>query len=343
MLSYGIKQFVYSLTVFVVLAAILFSVYKQPIVQEKADAFFAEFRLYMERFAVKPPAVPDAFRKQQEVPLVLQQKSKVSSEPEVRVAQTVTLITPEQTYIFGFDEDEMLVQVLNEDIPVLFYPGGERYKRIVKKNKPIDFWYGERSLLTNITTPKWQLSFHYDKYDRVSVLVAPDKKVRMDWDIKDQLLSVQINQGLPTTFTYNDKKQVTSFKKTARETSVRYDEKGRTRGFDSDDDHLVIHYWRDNLMSSFSGSKYGLKETINYGPTEIKLVSDSDHASVTEGTETARIKVFNFFLTCKKIKHVPVIFDPTAWVIYQNYFKTDSVDYFVNNVLCNTVFETEFT
>ncbi len=343
MLKYALHQFLYSLTVLVIIIAAGLWLYKQPVIQEKVNAFITDMHAYMERFAVKPPEVPESFRRPQEEIGVQHKPVPTASEPEVIIAQKTILHTPQRSYTFGFDEHEKLVQVLSEGSVINVHHEGEQYKTIIKNNEPVQFWYGERNLLTNITTQKGQLDFHYDRYDRVSVLVTPDKKLRMEWDIKDQLLSAQINQGLPTTFLYNDKKQVSSFKKTSRDTTVRYDEKGRIRGLDSDDDHLVIHYWKDNLMSSFSGSKYGLKETINYGPTEIKLVSNTDETLVTEGTDTTRTKVFNFFLTCKKIKQLPVLFDPTAWVIYQNYFKTDSADYFVNNVLCNAVFGKEFT
>ena len=338
MLAYTIKQFIYSLTVLVVLIAVLFWLYKQPQIKDKVDAVYADFQKYMEKYAVKPPEpkkMPVQEIEKKEVMQVVEKKEEKPA-PAIIVKQS----SPTQTISLGFDAENKIIAVyIGTNIVTLDHENSSLKK--ISAAKPIEFTYGEKGLLTNITTPRWTINLHYDRYDRLNVYTTPNDKIRFDWDINDQLTGFKTDQGVPTTFAYNEDKKIRSFKKTV-ETIVRYDDKNRIRSLQSDDDFMLINYWKDDLMSSLSGSKYGLKETVNYGPTEIKLVSNTDEQVFSGGTEEARITAFNLFLACKKIKYIPVVFDSRSWTIYSDYFKKGIVDYLVNNFVCNAVYGTEF-
>ncbi|MBI4016419.1 MAG: hypothetical protein HY363_01875 [Candidatus Aenigmarchaeota archaeon] len=339
MLAYTIKQFIYSLTVLVILVAVLFWLYKQPEIKEKADAIYANFQKYMEKYAVKPPSppqFPEIKKEVQKEEIIVQKKEEEKLLPEIIVKQT----SQAQTSSLKFDAEKKLIAVHKGTETIKFEYENASLKKI-SAVKPIEFTYSEKNLLTNITTPRWTVNLHYDRYDRLNVYATRDDQIRFDWDINDQLTGFKTDQGIPTTFTYYENKKIKSFKKTV-ETIVRYDDKNRIKGLQSDDDFMIINYWKDNLLSSLSGSKYGLKETVNYGPTEIKLVSNTEQVVFSEGTEETRIAAFNLFLVCKKIKYIPVVFDPRSWSIYSDYFKKGIVDYLVNNFVCNAVYETEF-
>ncbi len=339
MLAYTVKQFIYSLTVLVVLIAVLFWLYKQPQIKDKVDAVYADFQKYMEKYAVRPPepkVMPvQEIEKKEAVQVVDEKETKQA--PEIIVKQS----SPAQTISLGFDaENRIVAAYIGTNIVTLDYENSSLRK--ISATKQIEFTYGERGLLTNITTPRWTINLNYDRYDRLNVYAAPDDKIRFDWDINDQLTGFKTDQGVPTTFTYYDNKKIKSFRKQSRETVVRYDDKNRIKSMQTDDDFMLIHYWKDNLMSSLSGSKYGLKETVNYGPTEIKLVSNTDEQVFSSGTDETRAAAFNLYLTCKKIKHLPVVFDPLAWAVYSDYFKKGIVEYLVNNFVCNAIYGTEF-
>ncbi len=242
----------------------------------------------------------------------------------------------DEQMLWGFDQEGKLILLNSSTRSVVLSYKGKNLVTIDDGVKPVTFFYDHDRLLSaqkGIT--RW--IFTYTSKGTL-LTMENDEKVRASHDSKGRLSSIARDGGASTEFVYDDKNRTKSMFKDKIETTMFYDRDGRLARMDRWDDHLVIAYWREDLLSSLSGTMYGLKETVNYGPTEIKLVSNVEEnvfASTYADEIAARMKAFNTFLFCTRFRKLPVLFDGQSWVLYHEYFKGNITDYLLTSFMCD--------
>ncbi|MEM4266026.1 MAG: hypothetical protein QXX65_03045 [Candidatus Woesearchaeota archaeon] len=239
--------------------------------------------------------------------------------------------------LWGYNEagDLILLNSTSKTV-VLSYEGGNLIS-IDDGIKPIKFYYGANGRLTGAERGVRHWAFAYTAKGKLYSMEDGEKLTVMH-DSKGRLSSVARDNGVATEFEYDDYNRTKAIYRQKLKTDVYYDAEGRLARLQHEDDHLVIGYWRYNLLSSLSGTMYGLKETVNYGPTSITLISNVDQNEFTsqypEDSE-ARLKAFNTFLFCKRFRKLPVLFDGQSWVLYHEYMKGDILDYLLTSFICD--------
>jgi YD repeat-containing protein len=271
----------------------------------------------------KPPVVQSA-----PAPAV---SARVFPLPRIKVIQT----RGDETILWGYDENNRLVLVNSSGKSVVLTYNNGNLVSIDDGVKPVTFLY-EKGRLIGSQRGARHWMFNYSSKGKL-VGIDNGEKVDMSYDSKGRLSSVRLNEGVSTEFEYDDQNRTRAMYRDRIRTDLTYDDKGRLKLMSRGDDHFVIAYWRYNLLSSLSGTMYGLKETVNYGPEEISLVSDVEQnrfASTYADEETVRMSAFNTFLFCTRFKKLPVLFDGLSWVLFREYMKGDITAYFLSAFLC---------
>lgn len=241
-----------------------------------------------------------------------------------------------ETILWGYDKQGRLLLINSSEKTVLFSYADGRLVRIDDGEKPLSFEYDDNGLLVFAVRGLKKWVFVHDSKGRL-VSLNDGEKLSVSYDSKGRLSSVARDKGLSIEFFYGKNNRTKSFFRGGVETSMVYDSDGRLTRLDRGDDHLVMAYWRYDLLSSLSGTMYGLKETVNYGPTSITLVSNVGQnvfESKYADEEKARLNAFNTFLFCTRFRKIPVLFDGQSWVMYHEYMKGNITDYLFTSFTC---------
>jgi len=221
---------------------------------------------------------------------------------------------------------------------VLSYEGGNLVS-IDDGTNPVRFYYDADGRLTGAEKGSRRWTFAYTSKGRL-YSVENDEKLRVLHDSKGRLSSVARNGGTAAEFEYDDYNRTRAIYKDRIRTDVYYDGEGRLTRMQRGNDHLVIGYWRYDLLSSLSGTMYGLKETVNYGPASITLISNVEQNEFTSEhpeDSAARMNAFNTFLFCRRFRKLPVLFDSQSWVLYNEYMKGGITDYLLTGFVCDAL------
>ncbi len=205
--------------------------------------------------------------------------------------------------------------------------------------EPLRFFYDNSGRLLSAQKGGRRWLFAYSSRGKL-VSVEDGEKLVVTHDSKGRLSSVARGKGPSTEFVYDGLNRTESFRKGAIETLLFYDDNGRLALFGREDDHLVLGYWRENLLSSLSGTMYGLKETVNYGASAITLVSNVEESvfeTAYPDESAARMDAFNTFLFCTRFRKLPVVFDGQSWVLYREYMKGNITDYLMLAFVCDAI------
>jgi len=225
--------------------------------------------------------------------------------------------------------------------------------------------------LVSIEGPEGKIAFEYDEYGKlvsigeglINFTYKGDKLIRVDrefdsvdleynsfgdlvkiddhdvhkfkYDANARLIEHQRGNAPPTKFEIEGNNTLKTTRSTIT-TIFRYNEDDLIRDVDRNDNHISIGYGRENKIASFSGSIYGVGETISYNPNSIEIVSNERPAEFT-GHYRIRPKLFELYMYCNMLRRVPVLFDPIAYVLANHHLGYDTHDYFVKGYYCEFV------
>ncbi|MEM2916182.1 MAG: hypothetical protein QXT19_02390 [Candidatus Woesearchaeota archaeon] len=265
--------------------------------------------------------------------LVNAMKERVIPPPYTKVWQT----RGKEKILWGYDKEGRLVLLNSSSKTVVLDYNDGLLTRIDDGVKPINFIYDANGKLVSAEKGIKKWVFTYTSTGKLWTM-ENDEKLTVYHDSKGRLSSVSRDGGASTEFSYDKYNRTYYMLKGGIGTDFYYDSDGRLKLIKRQDDNLVLAYWRYDLLSSLSGTMYGLKETVNYGPTAITLVSNVEQNEFTsqypEDAE-ARLKAFNTFLFCKRFRKLPVLFDGQSWVLYHEYMKGDISDYLLTSFVCD--------
>jgi hypothetical protein len=283
-----------------------------------------------------------------QAPPTIIEKIKPAPEPVVNVTPersipaltaTVWQTRGNEKIQWGFDRAGDLVLLNSSAKTVVLDYLDNKLLGIDDGVKPVKFYYDSNGRLTRVErgVRKWMFTYN----SKGNLLTMEDgEKLSASYDSKGRLSSVARDGGIATEFEYDTSNRTKAIYKSKIETDIRYDSEGRIAMIQIQDDYLVIGYWRYNLLSSLSGPMYGLKETVNYGPTSITLISNvqqNDFASPRVEEYELATKSFNIFMFCTRFRKLPVIFDGQSWVMYREYFKGNINDYLLTGFICDAL------
>jgi YD repeat-containing protein len=242
--------------------------------------------------------------------------------------------------LWGYDKEGRLI-IINDSARtvVLTYDAEGRITSIDDGVKPMTFFHDNNGRLLRAEQGPLHWLFTYTSKGAL-LSVQGKETLRVAHDSKGRLSSVTRGGGASTEFTYDALNRTKEMFRGAIATQLSYDDRNRLTLLSREDDHLVLAYWRENLLSSISGTMYGLKETVNYGPGEITLVSNveetvfrSEYAQDTQ----PRFDAFNTFLFCTRFRKLPVTFDGQSWVLYHEYLKGNITEYLNAGFVCDFI------
>lgn len=270
----------------------------------------------------------------EEVTPVVNATGRVIPSPSKIVWQT----RGNEKIMWGYDSAGRLVLLNSSAKTVVLDYNGDNLARIDDGVKPIQFFYDHEKLLSaEQGIRRW--IFTYNSKGQMLTMEDGEKLVVFH-DSKGRLSSVARNGGATTEFEYDKYNRTKTMYKSKIETDMYYDGDGRLAYMARQDDHLVLGYWRFDWISSISGTMYGLKETVSYGPTSITLISDNDQndfESADPSDFETRFRAFNTFLFCTRFRKLPVLFDGQSWVLFHEYFKKGINDYLLTGFTCNAL------
>lgn len=284
---------------------------------------------------VAEPSLPEKAREVPvaEVPVV--EHEQVLPVPYLKVLQQ----RGDESILWGYDQEGLLVLLNGSEKSVVLEYDRDGKLVLIDDGEPQRFFYDNTGKLLSVEQGLKRLLFTYSSKGRL-LSMEDGEKLTVTHDSKGRLSSVARDNGPSTEFVYDELNRTKSLFKNRVETVLGYDDDGRLTRFDRDDDHLVIAYWREDLLSSLSGTMYGLKETVNYGPTAITLVSNVEEnvfESAYPDESAARMDAFNTFLFCTRFRKLPVLFDGQSWVLYHEYLKGNISDYLLLTFTCKVL------
>lgn len=235
--------------------------------------------------------------------------------------------------LWGYDEEGHLVLLNSTSKTIVLSYGDGRLSRIDDGIKPLTLTYDQGRLVAVRRGVK-QWAFTYTSKGAL-LTMENDERLTVTHDSKGRLSSVTRDGGASTEFEYDTQNRTKAIYRAQSKTNLAYDDKSRLKLMSRDDDHLVLAYWRYNLLSSLSGTMYGIKETVNYGPTAVTLVSDVEQNEFIGGNDETRMHAFNTFLYCTRFRKLPVIFDGQSWTVFHEYMKGNISDYLRIGFVCD--------
>jgi len=241
-----------------------------------------------------------------------------------------------ENILWGFDGQGRLV-LLNSSAKtvVLAYEDSDLLS-IDDGIGPVRFFYDDKGKLLSAEHGILRWIFTYSSKGNLLSMENRDT-LRVTHDSKGRLSSVIRDGGASTEFVYDELNRTEEMFKADVKTSMHYDTEGRLARMDRASDHLVIGYWRHDLLSSLSGTMYGLKETVNYGSADTTLVSNVEQNAFAGGDDAHRMRAFNIFLFCTRFRKIPVLFDGQSWVLAHEYLKYSITDYLRMGFICDSL------
>lgn len=204
-----------------------------------------------------------------------------------------------------------------------------------------EFLY-RQGLLDSIDFGARKIFFKYDNRNRLIKIEGLQYPVYIDYDSKDRVIAVRRGVSGKTSIAYDSRNRIESISRGPKIMNVYYDEKNRTRGFDGDDTHFILGYWKDGKLISLTGRTFGTGLTVSYGPdlppTEALIVHAEDDSRFTASYTNTVYKVADLYLYCKYIRRLKSIpFEGQSFAFFMDYFDGSVADYFKMNYVCRAI------
>lgn len=265
-------------------------------------------------------------------------KVVVRAQEPFEIPPVYSRVWQNEKTLWGFDDQTRLVLYNSSEKTVVFkYDNEGRLDSIRTPNKKYDVLYGKHGPLKVVLDDKTVHSFRYNSIGQLVGWESGQERFSFTYDSKGRLSSYFRDKGQMTEFVYDQKNRTSKILRGRLETSVRRDDRDRLGMLVRQDDYWVFGYWRENLLSSMSGPLYGLKETVNYGPASIKIVSNIGQTVFESETFKPRLSALNLYLFCTRWRKIPVLFEWASWVILNEYQNGTVQDYVTNTLLCEAI------
>jgi hypothetical protein len=253
-------------------------------------------------------------------------KAEVFKEPIV--ANEVRQTRNEEEIIWGFDNLNNLVSLKFDDKETLFYHKDNVLRKITDNEKTVELQYADGFLSS--VSGSTGLPKHY-VVESGLLRSADDYKFTYSED--GSLMTFQEGKGVGLNFFYEDD-VLKFYKKGNIVTHFFYNRKGQLTQIEEDNSrHLILGYGRERVLVSLSGGFYGLGETFDYGSGRIMIVSNNEK-NTFYGNDALNKKVFELYLSCKRLRKGFRVFEPLAFVVKQDYMKHGVYDYMIENFYC---------
>lgn len=296
------------------------------------------FLVFLISCSVRPPLEePIIVEDKEDEPMVEVEPVLDDSFDDVAVTKTVRQEHSGGATHFGLTDDNRLASVkrTGEDWEYKYEQG-----RLVEITGPenIEFFY-RQGLLDSIDLGSRKLRFIYGVRDRLQKIEGGQYTIYIDYDSYDRPSAVRRGISGKTDIDYKDDNRFESISRGPKIMNVYYDEKDRLRGFDGDDTHFIMGYWKDDKLVSLSGKTFGTGLMASYGPdlppTESLIVhADDDSRFVASYTDTI-YAVTDLYLYCKYIRRLKSVpFEGQSYAFYATYFNGTIADYFKMNYVC---------
>ncbi|RMD58647.1 hypothetical protein D6825_00115 [Candidatus Woesearchaeota archaeon] len=238
---------------------------------------------------------------------------------------------------YGLSEDDRLLYVKKTGAEWnLSYSKGRLVE--IKGSKSIDF-VREMSRLVRIDVGARNLEFIYDQAGRLVQVRGGPVPIYIEWDSFGNVRSVRRGASAGTEFTYDDNGRIKFIRRGGVSTRAFYDDKSRLRNLDTGESKLILGYWRDDKLISFSGKTFGQGLTVSYGPVypprEAQIVHSEDDSKFSAAYTSTLYKVVDDYIYCKYARRLKSLeFEGLSFAIFRQYFGGDIVDYFAMNYAC---------
>ncbi len=248
------------------------------------------------------------------------------------VVETVVQTSPNQIVTYGFNKYDDLVSIKTPEGETTFWY--DEYGKLTTVNEgQVNFSYAG-SQLVQIQKAFASVDLAYNAFgDLVTVDNAETHTFK--YDANAELVEYKRGNAPATTFEIAGNRTI-KLVRSYIDTIFRYNEEGLVKNVDRNDNHIIIAYGREDALASFSGSIYGVGETISYNPHSIELVSNSRPAEFT-GHDRLRPKLFELYAYCTMLRRTPVFFDPIAYVLANNIYGYTVTDYVLKGYYCEFI------
>ncbi|MEM4263971.1 MAG: hypothetical protein QW666_03715 [Candidatus Woesearchaeota archaeon] len=254
----------------------------------------------------------------------------VKQEAESRTVEPAAFVEQsfkDSTARYGFDDAGQLISIEGSKNTVLQYDGAGHLVGI----DGINLEYAD-GLLRSVDDNGEITTFEYSS-GRLSKIISKKMYITFTYDVAGTLIGVSKGQNPAVMFTYDEKNNINTIENAGSVFNLYYDDKGKLKDIDMRDSHIIIGRGKESRLVSLTGQLYGQGEMFDYMNDRIKVISNVEPSEFT-GPDNLRIKAFNLYLICTRIKQLDVIFDAIPYAIVRNYFGMDVYDYVVNNYFC---------
>ncbi|MBN1645323.1 hypothetical protein JW851_04810 [Candidatus Woesearchaeota archaeon] len=276
---------------------------------------------------------------------------KISGELKTRqkiVKQAVEVVPPKEIFIkhnvssivkqihdtekieWGFDENKNLVRIQDKENIINFYYKDGLLRKISDGDKSVELEYFNGFLSS--ASGNTELPIKYSVED--GLLRSADDYV-FTYNEESKLWIFKEALGVGLTF-YYEKGNLDFFKKGNIVTHFYYTDKNQVKHVEDGQNHLILAYGRGQNLASLSGNIYGLGEMFDYSKGRISIISNVNE-TVFYGEEEVLKKVFDMYLSCTRVRRDIGVFEPIAYVVYNNYFGRNVYDYMLENFYCEWI------
>lgn len=231
---------------------------------------------------------------------------------------------------WGFDEGKNLVRIQIKDRLIDFYYKNNLLRKISDGDKSVELEYVDGVLSS--ASGDTELPIQYIVENGL-LKSADDYKFTYTSDGKIWIFREALGAGL--TYYYEDG-MLDYFKKGNIVTHFYYNDKGQIKHIEDGRNHLILAYGRSQKLASLSGNLYGLGEMFDYGKGRISIISNVNDA-VFYGEEELLKKAFDVYLSCTRFRSDVGVFEPIAYMVYNDYFDKNVYDYMLENFYCEWI------
>ncbi len=254
-------------------------------------------------------------------------EKQVIEKVEIEVVlpiKTVTQSFDKTEIIYGFDKENNIVRIEFPD--KTFELKYEQNKLIEINNNKFSYSDGKLIEINDGEVTKFE-------QDGNILKITNGENWDLVYDSKE-LLRQASRGGVKTNLDYYPNGMVESISRGSVTSNVLYDDKDRLRSITIGNSNIILGYWKDNKLIKITGQTYGKGTEVSYGLNNAKIISASDDSEFTATDIDSLYKVVDFYLYCKYLKRLPVMFDGVSYAIFTNYFKENVQDYFIMNKKC---------
>lgn len=259
-------------------------------------------------------------------PITVEPESPVAVKSAEATKYAIQEFQDKSVAKYGFDDSGELVLIDNGKKTVISYDDAGNIAGI----GDIKLEYEDNQLRRAINGDE-VTAFEYSN-GKLAKVKNKRESVTFTYDVAGTLTGVEKDANPITVLKYDENNNMNEIEKSGAVFKLYYDDKGKLKDIDMRDNHIIIGRGRESRLVSLSGSLYGQGEMFDYQDDRIKIISST--SSEFTGPDDVRIKAFNLYLICTRIKQLGGIFDAVPYAIVINYFGMDAYSYVINNYFC---------